>query len=388
MNEGFYNYLPQERIIFGRPAADAVLEEAARLGARRVFLVSSKSLNAKTPVVAEVAAALGGAHAGTFDDCIQHTPRQSVIDAANAVRAAEPDLIVTLGGGTPIDTVKILQIVLAHDVHDIGGMDGLHVSVAPDGTRLVPEIKPSPVRQIIVPTTLSGAEFSNLGAATHPETKLKQAFTGPDVCARSVILDPQATIYTPDWLWLSTGIRAVDHAVEAICSVNAQPYCDGVALHALRLFKDALPRSMAAPDDLAARLTCQQAVWLASSTIMKVEYGASHGIGHVLGAAADVPHGHTSCILLPHVLAYNAAATGPQQAMIAEALGRPGAPASQVVGDLISALGQPRTLREAGVSEDQLPVIAEGAMQNLWVRTNPRPIAGPDDVMEILRAAW
>jgi len=381
---GSYAYLPLERVVFGRPAAEAALEETVRIGATRVFMVASKSLARNTPVVRAIADALGPRYAGLFDGCVQHSPRASVIAAAQAVRAAAPDLILTVGGGTAIDTVKVLQICLAHGVETAKGLDGLHVSISNDGKRHVPDVKPSPVRQVVVPTTLSGAEFSNLAGITDERIRQKHSFIGPDIGARAVILDPEMTLHTPEWLWLSTGVRGVDHAVETLCSIDAHPYCDGQALHALRLFAQALPR----PDDLAARLLCQQASWLAASSIARVAYGASHGIGHVLGAFADVPHGHTSCVMLPHVMRYNARATADKQRMIAEVLGKPAASAADTIAELIASLKQPATLRAVGVKHEQLPKIAEAAMFNQWVRTNPQPIRSPDDVMQILQAAW
>jgi len=203
-----------------------------------------------------------------------------------------------------------------------------------------------------------------------------------------VILDPAITLHTPEWLWLSTGIRGVDHAAEALCSVDAHPYCDGLALHALRLFAEGLPRTKAAPQDIAARLVCQQASWLAASTIARVNYGASHGMGHALGAAADVPHGHTSCIMLPHVLRYNEPATRDKQRLISEALGQPGSSAGDAVAKLVAALDQPSTLRQAGVKREQLPAVAAASMKNRWVLANPQPIRSEQDVMRLLEAAW
>lgn len=380
---GAYAYLPLERVIFGVPAADAAAQEAERIGASRVFIVASKTLSQKTPLVRGIAERLGKRYAGLFDACAAHTPRSSVIAAARAVRAAKPDLILTVGGGTPIDTVKVLQICLAHNVDSVEGLDGLHITLAADGTRKVPDIKPSPVRQVAVPTTLSGAEFSNLGASTDERARAKEPYIGADIGARAVILDAAATVYTPEWLWLSTGVRGIDHAVETLCSIDAHPYCDGLALHALRLFAQNLRG-----DDLAARLACQQASWLAASSIARVNYGASHGIGHVLGSVADVPHGHTSCVMLPHVMRFNQPVTRDKQKLIAEAMGRPGMAAADAVAELIAALGQPTTLRAVGVKREQLPKIAEAAMGNLWVRTNPQPIKSPDDVMKLLEAAW
>ena len=381
---GSYAYLPLERVVFGRPAAEAAVEEAARVGATRVFIVASKSLARNTPVIGTITDALGASYAGLFDGCVQHSPRASVIAAARAVRVARPDLILTVGGGTALDTVKVLQICLAHNVDSTEALDGLYASVGPDGKRVVPDIKPSPVRQVAVPTTLSGAEFSNLAGVTDERIRQKHSFIGPDVGARAVILDPEVTVHTPEWLWLSTGVRGVDHAVETLCSIDAHPYCDGLALHALRLFAEALPHQ----DDLSARLTCQQASWLAASSIARINYGASHGIGHALGAFADVPHGHTSCVMLPHVMRYNERATATKQRLIAEAMGHPGATAADVIAELIAALKQPATLRAVGIKREQLPKIAEAAMSNIWVRNNPQPICSPEDVMQILEAAW
>ena len=374
---GSYAYLPLERVIFGRPAAEAAAEEATRIGAQRVFIVSSKTLSRKTPVIRAITDSLGQKFAGLFDDCIAHTPWPSIIAAAAAVRAAKPDLILTVGGGTPIDTVKILQICLAHGVSAIEGLENLRIAT-----------RPSPVRQVVVPTTLSGAEFSNIGGGTDPRTRLKHSFSGADIGARSVILDPALTLHTPQWLWLSTGVRGIDHAVEALCSIEANAYCDGLALHALRLFAKNLPHTKTFPEDLDARLSCQQASWLAASTIGRVAYGASHGIGHALGAAADVPHGHTSCVMLPHVMRYNEGATAGKQRSIAEALGNPGSRPADAVAELISALGQPSTLRAVGVKREQFPAIAEASMKSAWVRSNPRPIRAPADVMELLEAAY
>lgn len=387
MRAGVYAHVPQERVIFGRPAAEAVAEEAQRRGAGRVFLVAARSM-AATPVAAAIRAALGLRLVGEFAGCREHTPWRTVLDAAASVRDAKPDLVVALGGGTAIDTVKVLQVLLAEDARDRDAMARLHIRLNPDGTRHVPTVRPSPVRQVAVPTTLSGAEFSALGGATDERTGLKEAFAGPDICPVSVVLDPAATIHTPELLWLSTGLRAVDHAVEAVCAIDAQPYTDALALHALGLFAVSLRRNRAAPDDLSARLESQLAVWLAASSIMRVQYGASHGIGHALGALAGVPHGVTSCVLLPAVLAWNRAANAGRQRRVAAALGREDGDAARAVADLVADLGLPRTLREAGVARDILPRVAEGALRNMWVRTNPRPIADAASVMDILDAAW
>ena len=119
-----------------------------------------------------------------------------------------------------------------------------------------------------------------------------------------------------------------------------------------------------------------------------VAKGASHGIGHVLGGTAGVPHGHTSCIMLPHVLRFNDPVNHARQLWVSEALGRPGEPAGDAVAALVASLGQPLRLRDAGVREDQLDLIARESMHDRWVHTNPRPIEGPAAVRALLDAAW
>ena len=388
MKRGQYVFLSQDRVIFGQATASAVQAEADRLGAKRLFIVTSKTLNRTTDAIEKIRQALGGRHVGTFDGCIAHTPRQSVIDAAAAAREANPDLIVTIGGGTAIDTAKVMLICLAHDVTSAAGLDDWHVKMMEDGTRRVPDVLAPPCRQIVVPTTLSGAEFSNLGGCTDPVRKIKDAYTGKEIGALSVILDPEITTHTPEWLWLSTGIRAVDHAVEGICSVDAQPFTDATQLHALRLFRTSLPRNKAAPEDLDARLDSQLAVWLASTGINRIAYGASHGIGHALGGAANVPHGYTSCVMLPAVLRYNQPATADKQKAISAAFDRPKDAAADCVADLIKALGMPATLRAVGLKREQFDDVARAAMHNIWVRTNPQPIKSEADVKAILETVW
>ena len=139
---------------------------------------------------------------------------------------------------------------------------------------------------------------------------------------QAVILDPAVTIHTPEWLFLSTGIRAVDHAVETICSILPAPFSDGMALQALRLLSASLPAVKANPGDLEARLNCQLGAWMSiMGALNNVPMGASHGIGHVLGGTAHVPHGYTSCVMLPHVLRFNEPVNPARQSWVSEAMG-------------------------------------------------------------------
>ena len=378
MKPGYHAYVPLERVIWGDAATEAVSREADRLGARRVMIVASGTLSRKTAAIAAVRDALGERYVGLFDACGEHSPLESILACAEVAREATPDLIVTIGGGSPIDAVKIVLLCLTHDIRDREGL----LAIANK-----PTSQPAVIRQIIVPTTLSAGEYSNAAGGTDTQRRTKDMYFGPDLCARSIILDPQISLHTPLWLWLSTAIRSVDHAVESYCSTAPNPLVEAGALRALTLFDRSLRRTKADEGDLDARLESQTAVWLTACGLGRVPMGASHGIGYVLGTVGGVPHGYTSCVMLPAVMRWNEPVTAERQRDIAAALGRPDDSAAHAVASLIADLGLPRTLGEVGIREDQLPEIAERALVNPVVRANPRPIRTVDDVMEILRLA-
>ena len=160
-------------------------------------------------------------------------------------------------------------------------------------------------------------------------------------------------------------------------------------MHALRLLSRGLRAVKADPANLEARLDCQLGAWMSIMGSQNgVSKGASHGIGHVLGGTADVPHGYTSCVMLPHVLRFNEPVNAARQAMVSEALGQPGMKAADAVAELIASLGLPGTLRGVGVKPEQLDAIARQSMHDRWIHTNPRKIDGPPVIRELLDAAW
>jgi maleylacetate reductase len=389
MQNGQVVFTGMDRVIFGEAAAGAVAGEAERLGAERVFLLVSGTLNRETDAVETMAGALGSRYAGRWDHMPSHSPREAVVGCANAAREAGCDLLVSFGGGSATDGGKAVTICLEHDITDAEGLEPFRTRVDENGKRIRPEYAAPGVRQIVVPTTLSGGEFNARAGITNSVEKLKQSFMHPGIIPISVILDPAATVYTPEWLWLSTGIRAVDHAVETYCSLDANDYTDGAALQALRLLSEGLPRVKADPADLEARLQCLMGAWISMTGIVTgTRLGASHAIGHILGGTADVPHGYTSCVMLPYVLNYNAAINSNRQAAIARAVGHPGQSAGDALDKLISALGMPRSLREVDIAEEQLPLLAKNCMLDDWTFSNPREIRSPEQIMEILRAAF
>ena len=388
MRSGMFVFTAIERIVYGQPAAQALRVEAERLQANRIFLIVSGTMNRTTDEVVKVREALGSRYAGLYDRIPSHTPRDAVLEAAHAARAVDTDLIVTFGGGSVTDAGKIVQLCLRHGITDFDDLDAFHVIVNPDGTRTVPNFAGPTVRQIAIPTTLSAGEFQAQGGCTDNRRKVKHSYRHPLLVPRVTILDPAPTVHTPLSVWLSTGVRAVDHATEGICSQFSNPASDASFLHALRLLSQNLPRIKRHPDDLEARLDCQLAVWLAMTGRQGgIQMGASHAIGHVLGGTCGVPHGVTSCIMLSPVLRYNRPANLARQRLVAEAMGRPGEDAANVIAAFVAGLGLPGRLADVGVEREQFATIAAHAMHDGWLHTNPRKITSPEQVMEILDAA-
>jgi alcohol dehydrogenase class IV len=365
---GEYTFLPQERIIHGAGSLVRLSSEADRLACRRAWIITGHSLATQTPLIQRAEAVLGARHAGTYAGIRQHAPERDIAEATHAAREGRADLLVSVGGGSPIDATKAVARSLA------GG----------DGT-----FPP----HIAVPTTLSAAEFSHLAGFTEEATKTKTGFADVRATPRVVILDPEMTVATPMWLWLASGIRALDHAVETLYSPGDHPVNDVLALQAIRGLFEFLPRSRAEPEDLAVRQQCQLAAWMSyfGPASANAAAGLSHTIGKRIGATYDVPHGVTSCIILPHVMRYKATSDtdASRLAPMARALdvvadrasNREAAlAAADAVAGLVRQLELPSRLRDVNVPQDALEDIARAAA----VGDSPQVA----EVIETLHRAW
>jgi maleylacetate reductase len=372
-----------DEVVFGRPAADAIVEQMDRLRADRAFLMVSGTLNRKTDEIEKIRKALGARCTAIFDTMPPHTPREAVIAAAAQARVANVDLIVTVGGGSITDGAKAVQLCLANNISTVEGIDTIRASKG-----AAPQITAPSVRQISVPTTIAGGEFSAIAGVTNQRTSVKEMLRHDLVMPRAAILDPAVTVHTPEWLFLSTGIRAVDHCVEGLCAREAHPYADAQAMKGLSMLAQALPRVKADARDLDARMDCQIGTWLSMGALSAgIPMGASHGIGYVLGAAFGVPHGYTSCVMLPSVMRWNKQDNAERQALVSTAMGRPGEDAADVLDVFIRGLGMPRSLHAVKIGPEHFEAIAEQAMATPWVPRNPRKIDAPAQVREILLLA-
>ena len=299
---------------------------------------------------------------------------------------------MAVGGGSAIDATKIMLIALWQNATRIEDLDLYRAGKPKEGAAPPSEaIRPpaDAIRMIAVPTTLSAAEFNAFAGITDPRNGIKESFGHRLVVPRVIVLDPAATLATPMDLMLSTGLKAVDHAVERLCSQQAHPFAHR---HRDRGAEAAVPRAARrtrpGPTTWKRGSTSSSACGCRSAPARRASAsGASHGIGHVLGAACHVPHGHTSCVMLPSVLRWNLPANAERQKRVSEAFGKPDAAAADLVAGLVKSLGLPGRLSEVGVGKDRFREIAEKSMHDRAVLNNPRPIKGPAEVMEILELA-
>ncbi len=319
-----------------------------------------------------------------FANIGQHSPLPDVIAAVSAAKALNADMLVSLGGGSVIDATKVVQYCLAHDITDEALLEESR-----GVSRRQAITKNPPVPHVSIPTTLSGAEFTCFAGARNPTTGLKQALVDPQLTPRTVIFDSALTQHTPQVLWLSSGIRALDHAVEGLCSHTCHPFGEILAKKGIGQLASSLARNKTAPDDVEGRRESQFAAWYASVPLISgVTMGASHAIGHAIGSIFNIPHGLTSCVTLPAVMQFNMDCIPKRLESVARALGgQHGQDAPELVRRMVAGLGLPITLSEVGLGKDTFTRIAEGAMTQGWIATNPRRIRSAEDVIRILELA-
>jgi maleylacetate reductase len=386
MLSGTHRNSLQEEVIYGRPAIDALTDLAKAFGARRLMITSTASLAGPGGLAEQLAKGLGATCVGIFADISAHSPREGVIAGAHQARRLGADLLVAVGGGSVIDATKVMQLALWAGIETPDALGPYRAGSGPDRADVVALTVGA--RMVAIPTTLSAAEFTPFAGVTDVSRHSKEGYAHPLLAPRAVILDPAMTSATPPWLWASTGMKAVDHAVEQLCNPIRSPYADALAEAGLERLSWALPASLERPGDLEARLDCQIGMWLAMSGAASGRgLGASHAIGHTLGGTYGVPHGLTSAVALPAVLQWNEGVANERQRKVAALMGHPGVSASEAVKALAHALDLPTDLAAVGIRPDQFHAIAEHTMHDRGVRSNPRPIKGAADIVEILELA-
>jgi maleylacetate reductase len=390
-----FDYFALESVRAGMPLNEALPELIKTRQAQSLLVVASATLAKQCDHFSELRAAIlassPAVRVEVFCGIRAHTPREDVLEGLATAREMKADLLVSIGGGSVIDACKVIQLALDQGVSNSAELLEYAQGSRGRGSRAGDFsyfAKPAKIRQIAVPTTLSGAEFSNNAGVLDTDYSAKEGYNGPELCPSAIIYDPALALLTPNWLWFSTAIRSLDHAIEGYCSKDCHPFVGGQYLAGIKLLAASLPAAYANNEDTVVRLSNQTGVWLACCGLGTISHGASHGIGYILGSLCGLPHGITSCLMLPAVLEWNVAINGGRQEDIAHALGHSDKPAHEVVKQLIQGLGLPTSLEAAGVTRCQLQEIADRAFAHPVVKKNPRPITCADHVMEILQLAW
>ncbi|KAH7350840.1 alcohol dehydrogenase [Rhexocercosporidium sp. MPI-PUGE-AT-0058] len=390
---------PKPYISTGLPFPEACAHHITHtFHSSKVYIIVSTSIS-KTDNFTHLQKALGEKVVGVRKGIKPHTPWDDIVEIVNDVREKGADILVTLGAGSLTDGAKIITFALANSVSTLDDLSKLASEAKPQNP------KPCQIPVINIPTSLSGGEYSALAGGTDTRTHHKVLFTHPSMLAHLVILDPALSISTPERIWLSTGIRAVDHCVEGLCSLDSKagPETDKVLEAGLRLLVPNLLRTKKNWIDENARLDSMLGVVESMKGVRSgLPMGGSHGIGHQLGPLG-VGHGETSCIMLPAVLKYNSQHGGETvmasqkkvldilwgEDTVADVLRKQGlkkesADAGDVVGAIISELGMPRTLKEVGVGHEKLDALAVNCLKDAWLKTNPVPLTEKKQVLEIL----
>ncbi|KAG9233647.1 alcohol dehydrogenase IV [Amylocarpus encephaloides] len=333
---GSYQASPVKSMIYGRGASRNLATIIETLGASRAFIITGQSLSTKTPVIRDIERSLGNSHVGTFNKIAQHAPILAIREAKNLVRETRADVLISIGGGSPIDSAKAIAYQIFVETRTW-------------------------IPTIAVPTTLSVAETTqNAGFTTEDQKKI--AVSHPELVPKVVVYDGDIAVYTPTNLWTSTGIRALDHAVELLYHPLASEIpTKRLALTAITDLFALLPQSLSSPQDADVR---QKLFLAAYSSLFPFLYtggvGLSHSIGHSLGATYNIPHGITSCLTLAPVIELKSRANPEEAKQIARVLsyigiepsGDAGNDAARVgveVAWLVESLGHKSTLTQVSV---------------------------------------
>ncbi|KUJ13464.1 Dehydroquinate synthase-like protein [Mollisia scopiformis] len=389
---------PYPRLTYGLPFYEACAKHLKEtFHSQRPYIIASNTLSKKTNFLSQLQQALGDGLAGTWIGIKAHTPLDDLLPILEDMRTKNADSLITLGGGSLSDGGKAIIYALANNVFTED--DFVKLGNRKDLASSGPDMNAPSIPLICIPISLSGGEYSKYAGVTDPKSHLKIMYGHERMFPSLVILDPELTISSPERLWLSSGVRSIDHCVEGYLSTNAKPSSSTALLEALSLLVKGLLETKKNPEDLEARLNCQLGSNLSMTALYEgVWKGASHGIGHQLGPQG-VGHGETSCILLPAVCKYNKRVNTGQQEELKKVLATEEvvrrvsseagldmekADLGDVLRAIFNALGMPKSLKEVGIGREKLDEVAENSLQDHFCRTNPIPIDSKEKALEIL----
>ena len=346
MTPFIYNGLPC-RVLFGFGTLAQLPAEIDRLGLKRVLVLATPQQKSDAE---RTAVWLGGRAAGVFAEAAMHTPVDVTGRALAAVKALQADGTIAIGGGSTTGLGK--AIALRTDLP-----------------------------QIVVPTTYAGSEMTPILGETKDGAKTTQR--SMQVLPETVIYDVDLTMTLPAGLSGTSGINAIAHAVEALYAQDRNPVISMMAEDSIRALARALPKIARDRLDRHARADALYGAWLAGSCLGSVGMALHHKLCHTLGGSFDLPHAETHTVVLPHAVAYNAAAA--PEAMTAVARGLGVSDAASGLYDLAGAVGASRSLRDLGMPESGIDRATDIAMANpYW---NPRPLER-QPIRDLIARAW
>ena len=384
-----YNSVAQE-VVCAPDAISGLPGVLDRAGVKRAMVVCGPSILEKSNVVDRVKAALGERWVGLFSGVAPHSPVHTVDEAMRLAADFRPDCLVSVGGGSTHDTTKGIATLMGEGgkVHDY------QVIFEPPDTVILPVFSHDRVPIITVPTTMGAAELSRGAGFADKDLGRKVLVADPGTIPASIIIDGQALATTPMSILLSTAMGQMRIAVESVYSTKHNPISDSMALHSISMLVKYLPQC---PElDVDCLLNTKTAASLASLAGVG-GLGLNTATAHHVGGLYDVPHGDANAIMLPHTMRFNAEASADRQALIAQAMGidtshmsdlEAAMAAADAVEDLRVSLGLPGRLRDVGVPEEGLELIAAATLHDRALATNPSPVHDAGPIMTILRSSW
>jgi alcohol dehydrogenase class IV len=380
---------PACRVYCGADSLQQLASELDRSDASRAVVFCGQTIARHPDGLRLVAEALGDRYAGVFDGVRAHSPVGSVLEGAKRLRTLAADAAIALGGGSAIVTARASSILLAEgrDINEL-------CTQFPDGKRPVsPRLDKPKLPQFVVATTPTTA-YAKAGSAVL-DTKRGQrlALFDPKTRAAALFIHPTLALTAPPALAKSAAVNAFCIAVQGIESRSRDPLADALLTHALRLLAGNLRRLAHEPDDAQVRGDLMLGALLAGQGTDYSPTGLTSALSHAIGARFHLDNGITNAVLLPHAMRFNAPVTNERLALVADALGAhtPGSSVSiamDAVEHLFAELALPRRLRETGLKEESLAVIADDVSGDWFLHQNPRPVTGTAELLEVLRAAW
>lgn len=393
---GTYEPPVPSKIIFGEGRAQDLPAELDRLVSQRVMVLSGRSVAEKTDTVKRVESLLGDRCLAVYSNLPQRAPLATAVEATQIALENGVDTLVGVGGSTISDAARMIGVMMAEGLtseealRERGRQSGGNFQSSADGNKL-------PL-QVCIPTTLSAGEFNKGGGnVLDDQAGHKIRVRHPDLYAHLIVLDPGMTEGTPDWLWLSSGVKALDHCIERLYCKGSQPATDATTVKAAELLFRNLPLSREEMGNPEARLNCLMGAWMSMMGAPSVGSGLSHAIGHVIGVKYSVGHGYTSCVTQPYVMEFNRSASADKQALLAQAAGldtrgmsdeAAAEAVATVVDEFIMELGMPHRLRELEIPKEDLPEIARLTLEDGPSRNNPVQATSPEELLPLLEKAW